>query len=371
MKKTLSVLLSAAMVISLAACGGSQPAATTAAPAAPAATQAAAPAAAPAETKAEAPAETKAEEAAASEELALKDFTRLTMSSASIGGALYTWGAAFGSTINEHVKNLELTNEASNGPAANLGLVSSGQTDLGCVTDSVCYEGYTGTGDYEGKPYPNIRGMFVSYPSGLQIFTIKGSGIEKIEDLDGARIGFGPSGSSGDLIGHRILDVLGIKAGSETFLGWTDTIDNLKDGLIDVCVDVGGYPHSSRQELEATNEVVYLELSAEQLAAVAEAYPYYKQGTIPQDTYKYLTEDYDTVLIWYDVICQDTMDEELVYTLTKAAFAIVPDLVEINSVSKYMDPNNLPFCSIPLHKGAARYYEEMGIEIPDAIKPID
>ena len=54
MKKALSVILSAAMVMSLAACGGGAPAATTAAPAAaPAETQAGA----PAETKAEAPAD--------------------------------------------------------------------------------------------------------------------------------------------------------------------------------------------------------------------------------------------------------------------------------------------------------------------------
>ena len=54
MKKTLSVILSAAMVMSLAACGGGSAPATTAAAPAPA------PAAAPAETQAAAPAETQA-----------------------------------------------------------------------------------------------------------------------------------------------------------------------------------------------------------------------------------------------------------------------------------------------------------------------
>ena len=59
MKKLFALALSGMMAVSLAACGSSQPAATTAAPAettaAPAATTAA-----PAETKAEAPAETQA-----------------------------------------------------------------------------------------------------------------------------------------------------------------------------------------------------------------------------------------------------------------------------------------------------------------------
>ena len=63
MKKTLSVILSAAMVMSLAACGGGSAPATTAAAPAPA------PAAAPAETQAAAPAETQAAAPADNENL--------------------------------------------------------------------------------------------------------------------------------------------------------------------------------------------------------------------------------------------------------------------------------------------------------------
>ncbi len=287
MKKLFSLILVSALVLSLAACGDSAQ---------------------------QTPSSSQGEAAPAEITGTLSQYTRLTLCSASIGGALYNWGANMGAILTEKVDNLELTNEASNGPAANLGLVCSGQSDVGVVTDSVAYEAYSGTGDYEGQAdkYSNMRAMYVGYPSGLQIFTIKGTGITTLDDLQGARIGFGPSGSSGDLIGHKILEVLGIKAGEETYLGWTDTISNLKDGLIDVCVDVGGYPHSSRQELEATNEVVYIELSDEQLQQVNEVYPYYKLGTIPQSTYKYLTEDYDTLLMWYDVICTSEMDANTV-----------------------------------------------------------
>ncbi len=351
MKKIVSLLLATTMALSLAACSPSQPKPSEAAqPSAAAESQPG---------------------GSGGSGVALDTYTRLTMSSASIGGALYTWGASMGAILSENVENLELTNEASNGPAANLGLVASGQSDIGVVTDSVAYEAYTATGDYEGEgdKYTNIRAMYVSYPSALQIFTIKGSGITKLEDLQGARIGFGPSGSSGDLIGHNILKVLGIEAGTETFLGWTDTIDNLKDGLIDVCVDVGGYPHSSRQELEATNEVVYIELTQEQLEKVNEAYPYYKIGDIPQDTYKYLTDDYSTLMMWYDVICADTMDENLVYTIAKASYDSVEDLAAVSSLAQFLYPENLEYCSIPLHPGAIKYFEEMNIEIPDSLYP--
>ena len=362
MKKLLSCVLSIGLIASLTACGGGSAAPATTA--APAATTAAAAAPAAAETTAAA-----AEAASTDAKPALKEFTRLTLSSASIGGALYTWGAAMGSVLSENVENLELTNEASNGPAANLGLVSSGQTDIGVVTDSVAYEALHGTGAYEGKPITNISTMFVGYPSALQIFTTKESGITTVEDLQGKRIGFGPSGSSGDLIGHDILGVLGISAGQETFLGWTDTIDNLKDGLIDACVDVGGFPHASRQELEATNEVVYIELSDDQLKQVNEKFPYYKIGQIPQETYKYLTKDYNTVQIWYDVLCAPDMDEDTVYNIVKGAYGSVDSLAQVSSLAQFLYPENLEFCSVPLHKGAVKFYQEAGVEIPAELMP--
>ena len=349
MKKALCMILVLAMALSLAACGGDNSSNT--------------------------PADNTPTEPVNTDDLTgtLDEFPRLTICSASIGGALYNWGANMGSILTENVDNLELTNEASNGPAANLGLVCSGQSDLGVVTDSVAYEALTGTGDYEGQAdlYSNLRAMYVAYPSALQIFTIKGSGITKLEDLNGARIGFGPSGSSGDLIGHRILDVLGIKAGNESFLGWTDTIDNLKDGLIDVCVDVGGYPHSSRQELEATNEVVYIELTDEQLQQINDVYSYYKIGTIPQDTYKYLTKDYNTLMMWYDVVCTVDMDANTVYALTKASYESAEDLSLVSSLGKFLYPENLEYCSVPLHVGAIKYFEEAGIEIPEACYPAE
>lgn len=347
MKKFLSLILVLSFALSLTACGGKKEAA-------------------PAQSGTPAVSTSESEITGA-----LDEYTRLTLCSASIGGALYNWGANMGTILTENVNNLELTNEASNGPAANLGLVCSGQTDIGVVTDSVAYEAYTGTGDYDGQAdkYSNMRAMYVAYPSGLQIFTIKGTGITKLEDLNGARIGFGPSGSSGDLIGHKILEVLGIKAGEETYLGWTDTISNLKDGLIDVCVDVGGYPHSSRQELEATNEVIYIELTDEQLQQVNDVYSYYKLGVIPQETYKYLTEDYDTLLMWYDVICSSDLDANTVYTITKASYENVDNLATVSSLAQFLYPENLEYCSIPLHVGAIQYFEEAGVEIPEELYP--
>lgn len=350
--KYLALVIALAMILSLAsACSG-----TGAAPAstAPATSESSAPAESPADT---------------SGELKLDTYTRLTMGSASIGGALYNWGATIAPILGEHIKNLEITNEATNGPAANLGIVSTHQSDIGVITDSVAYQGFHGIGQFENEDYSNVRTMFVSYPSAVQVFTIPGTGITSVADLEGKSIGFGPAGSSGDIIGHDVLKSLGITPGKETYLSWSDTINNLKDGLIDACVDCGGFPHSSRQELEATHDIVWLTFTDDQINTVHDAFPYYLSGYIPKDTYKDLTEDYHTWMVWYDVCCADDMDPDLVYKIVKAAYESQDDLTQVSSLGQFLYPENISNSTIPLHVGAIRYFEEMGIELNDAQYP--
>ena len=109
--------------------------------------------------------------------------------------------------------------------------------------------------------------------------------------------------------------------------------------------------------------------SDDQLKQVNEKFPYYKIGQIPQETYKYLTKDYNTVQIWYDVPCAPDMDEDTVYNIVKGAYGSVDSLAQVSSLAQFLYPENLEFCSVPLHKGAVKFYQEAGVEIPAEIMP--
>lgn len=56
----------------------------------------------------------------------------------------------------------------------------------------------------------------------------------------------------------------------------------------------------------------------------------------------------------------EDMDEELIYTMTKALHADKESLVLAVPHMKSMDPQNLNALSVPLHEGAKRYYQEIG-----------
>lgn len=65
------------------------------------------------------------------------------------------------------------------------------------------------------------------------------------------------------------------------------------------------------------------------------------------------------------------MDEETAYRITKAAME--DTTVQANALAdlKGVDLTELTMenGTVPLHPGAARYFREKGVEIPDAIRP--
>ena len=62
--------------------------------------------------------------------------------------------------------------------------------------------------------------------------------------------------------------------------------------------------------------------------------------------------------------------EDHVYLITKTVYENLPFLQAIHPATKAMAIENaLAGIPLPLHPGAIRYYEEVGIEIPDRLKP--
>ena len=62
------------------------------------------------------------------------------------------------------------------------------------------------------------------------------------------------------------------------------------------------------------------------------------------------------------------VDEEHVYLLTKTLYENLPFLQAIHKATKAMNKDaamaGLP---VPLHPGAARYYKEIGLTVPDSL----
>ncbi len=98
--------------------------------------------------------------------------------------------------------------------------------------------------------------------------------------------------------------------------------------------------------------------------------PYYGQFTVPANLYAGITQDVQTVGIKSTLITSAKMDDELVYNLIKEIYENHDDIkgdhkaLEVVTLEEALQ--GLP--PVPLHAGAIKYYEEIGVEVPDHLK---
>ena len=86
---------------------------------------------------------------------------------------------------------------------------------------------------------------------------------------------------------------------------------------------------------------------------------------IAAGTYPGQSEEVSTIAQPNFLAVNASVDEEHVYLLTKTMYENLPFLQAIHPATKAMVVENaMAGLPAPLHPGAARYYKEIGLEIP-------
>lgn len=346
MKKVLSILLAAAMVCSLAACGGSSGSGSSG--------QTAAPETAAVET-----------EAAGGEEAAAPvGGGDLTFATGGESGTYY----AFGTVLAQHVSEKTPTNVTAivgNGSQANIEDLDAGAVQLAFAQSDVLSYAYKGVNLFEESGAVSSFSVVAPlYMEQVQVVTMNPD-IKSIEDLAGRNVSIGASGSG---VYFNALDVLGAYGLSESdikaqYLNFGDSADNLKDGKIDAAFIVAGAPTTAITDLATGGEVFLLSLDDEHADKLIEQSPYYSKYTIPADVYG-TAEDVMTVAVGAVVIARDDVDEGDVYNFVSSVFE---NLDEVKAAHAKGEELSLEFATsitdVPYHPGAAKYFEEKGFTV--------
>ena len=340
MKRLIAFLLALTMLFALAACTAKTETADAAAPS----------------------------ETASNDSAASSGTTRLVLGTSTTGSTYYILGTGWADVMKSAVPGVEISIEATPGGITNMQSMRSGDMDMGMTTSWLAGDGWAGTSWAEGTKYDNCLSMFPTHSSVLYIFTLAYSGINSIMDLEGKAIATGALGStSGDAV-PLLLDALGITVKSTANLASSGICDALKDGTVDVGFGVTGVPASWMLDLETSKDIKIIPLSEDEISTVLAAQPYWSSGTIPGGVYKNHDEDIPCITFGNFFMANKDMDEELVYNLVKATFENKAEIEKVDKNAAGIDVANFGFLTMPLHPGAQRYYEEIGVEIPDNLK---
>ncbi|WP_024333320.1 TAXI family TRAP transporter solute-binding subunit [Desulfotignum balticum] len=293
---------------------------------------------------------------------------RISIGAGPQGASYYGWGAAWSNIMQKKIAGSSFSVEATGGPSDNIKLIQSGDIDFGWATTWLAGEAYNGKG-WADKKYDKIRAIFPMYFSVLYIYTLEKNNINSISELEGKLVCTGNSGSTSDLAGNGVLKALKIHPKSISPISTNIGVNNLKDGLVDVNIGVSGVPAPFLLDLETTHEIKFIPLTTMEIRTIKKKYPYWSLGTLKKETYKHLQSDFKCIQFWNIALASKDLPDDYVYKIVKATFEARDQMVASNASAKNLIMDNILYSSVPLHPGALRYYQEMGVNIPNNLIP--
>jgi hypothetical protein len=288
-----------------------------------------------------------------------------TVGTASQGGTYFAYGSGWANLVADEL-GLSGGGEVSGGPYQNMANVHTGNnafamTTMGPAADSVKGENPIAPGVVMDK----ACAMFPMYQTPFSAVALADSGIESISDIpDGARIGFGPSGSTADTYLPQIMEDLGVSFEKRNG-GYGDLAGQLQDGLIDVLAMAAGIPTPAVSQLEVQTDINIIDFTDEELASILENYPV-SEFTIPAATYESLEEDAQSVAMWNFAIANCDLPASFVKAATEVVMSDNERMVNIHRAAQSTVVENWDKNQVLMwHPGAAEWFNENGASIPD------
>lgn len=295
--------------------------------------------------------------------------TRLVFSTGSVGANMYIFAIAMTKIWHKKVKGVSFSVQSSGGQTENMKLLAKKDVEFGFIASSEAPEAMEGTGRFKGQGaiFKKLRGIYAYPYGGIQCVTLADSGITKMSDLKGKKISIGAPGSVGaTLFNPLILKEHGITKDNANFMYLAPNVsgDQLKNYQIDALMFMTLPPIAQVTDVATVRKIRQLSFEEEAMQRIIKQIPGTYKETTPAKVYgknQVNTEDIQTIGYAGIFASTEDMDENLIYSLTKAFWENIDEFHKSHVLAKMVTQKTLMRgMTIPLHKGAERYYKEMG-----------
>jgi TRAP transporter TAXI family solute receptor len=306
----------------------------------------------------------------------------LIIATATTGGTYYPVGVAIGTlTSIKLAKAHKITATAINsaGSGENVQMLKNKEAHMAILQALFGLNAYNGLGPYKGKEVKDFRAITMLWENVehmvlLSKYTKSGT-VDDLRDL-GKKFSIGKRGSGTEGSGRAIMAALGVEPEKEMtleYLAYTPSAQAMMDGRIVGANIPAGPPVAAITQLYAQlgeKKIKVLDFTDAQMAQVQKAYPIWNRFVVPAGTYPGQEKDIQTISQPNFLAVRPDVSEETVYLVTKTIYENLPFLHNIHKATMAMSLERaISGLPVPLHPGAAKYYAEKGLAIPDAIKP--
>ncbi len=302
------------------------------------------------------------------------------IATASTGGTYYPVGVGIATIASlKLAKKHKMTFSAmtSAGSSENINMIDKGEVNFAIIQGLFGSMAWQGKGKYEGKPKTNLRSVSMLWQN-VEQFTVykkyaKTGNIMDLKNLYGERFSIGGRNSGSRVSAETILSALGIDYNKMNiqYLGYSPSSTALQDGKIVGMNTPSGPPTSAVTNAFATigaDKIKVLEFNSDNLKKIDSGYPVWTPFVIKAGTYPGQKADIHTIAQPNLLVVTKDTPEETVYLLTKTIYENLAFLHSVHKATLAMSLQKaIVGLPMPLHPGAAKYYREQGIKIPDSL----
>ena len=199
-------------------------------------------------------------------------------------GTYYAYGGVLASYVTGKTDNA-ITALTSGGSQANIEDLIADNVQIGFTQSDVMAYAYNGERLFDA-PVEGFSVVCSLYMEQVQIVTTNPE-IKTVADLKGKNVSIGASGSGTYFNAIDCLTAYGMTEDdiNSVYQSFGDSAESLKDGKIDAAFIVAGAPTTAITDLSTSKPVYLVGLDQEYSDKLIEASPYYTAYTIPAGTY--------------------------------------------------------------------------------------
>ena len=148
--------------------------------------------------------------------------------------------------------------------------------------------------------------------------------------------------------------------GKVEYLPFAESVELMKNRQLDATLQSAGLGVASLKDLSTSIPISVVSVPAE----VAEKLgaPYIAQS-IPANTYEGQAEDVPTVAVINYLVTNSDVSDDLAYQMTKLMYDNLDTLKAAHAATADVDVQNaLQGMPVPVHPGAQKYYDEVGVK---------
>jgi TRAP transporter TAXI family solute receptor len=200
-----------------------------------------------------------------------------------------------------------------------------------------------------------LRAIGTLQPALLHLLVRPESEIHSIADLRGRAVGMAEADPTAELVLKAFhLDGTIVRKAP---LSRTKLEAALLSGELDAIFVRNLFPATFVQNAISAGAQL-LSIDGVALDSLPFEYPFLHRVSIPPGVYVGQTRRVRTIAIDVVLVCPSTLDENIVYQLTKHLFDAVARIPNYHRSLRLLEMQSASTTSIPLHDGAARYYRE-------------